>query len=475
MAPSPGDPDTILIPRKGRNHVVVIGGSIAGLVCARVLSDHFARVTVLERDSRPERPEPRKGAPQMRHAHAVLGGAKEGFCELFPGFLAELREGGAVVFDAAADVAMYHYGAWKPRFRSGMEAVCCSRPFIEWHVRRRVHALPNVEIRYEHTAESLLTTGHRGHVRGVLVKSSAGEDSLDADLVVDAAGRGSRAPRWLDALGYGRPPEEEVGIDLAYTSRILKIPPGYDRKYTAMAIYCRPPAQRGAFVFEIEGDRWLVSLPGYFGDHCPTDEAGFLEFARSLPVSEVASALLAGEPETPIVIHKIPGSRWLHYEKMKALPSGLVMLGDSVCALNPIYGQGMMVAVQCALAFRNALVQWPHTDLHGFPLHVQKELAKVIQLSWMLSTTMDLSFSKATGHRPPWLAALQWTFTSLIELTSKDEHVCRVFYDLLHARTGMEALASPKLLLPLLAHSAKRPFTPQEQRMNVGPLPLAPA
>jgi 2-polyprenyl-6-methoxyphenol hydroxylase-like FAD-dependent oxidoreductase len=459
----------------GRGHAVVIGGSIAGLVCARVLADHFARVTVLERDPRPEGPEPRKGAPQMRHAHAVLGAATDGLRELFPGFMEEMERAGAVVFDLAADIAMYHYSAWKPRFRFGSQGIVCSRPFIEWHVRRRVHDIPSIDIRYQHVAEELLTDPGQGRVTGVRVKGPGGEETLTCDLVVDTAGRGTRAPRWLEALGYGRPEEEAVGVDLAYTSRLYQVPPGRRRDWVAMVVYSKPPARRGGFVFEIEGGRWIVSLPGYFGDHCPTDDAGFLEFARSLPVPDLHDAIAGAEPLTPPSMHKIPSSRWFRYEKMKRLPDGLVMVGDSVCSLNPIYGQGMMVAIQCALALGEVLHRWPAADLHGFPHQVQKKLAAVVALSWMLSTTMDLSFPDATGKRPPWLRTLQWTFSNLIDLSSVDEGVCRIFYDLLHARRGPEALAHPALLVPLLAYSAKTPFIPREKRTRTGTIPSPPA
>ena len=59
-------------PSNFGDHAIVIGGSITGLVTARVLADHFARVTIVERDRFPDQPEFRKGVPQSRHLHALL-------------------------------------------------------------------------------------------------------------------------------------------------------------------------------------------------------------------------------------------------------------------------------------------------------------------------------------------------------------------------------------------------------------------
>jgi 2-polyprenyl-6-methoxyphenol hydroxylase-like FAD-dependent oxidoreductase len=451
---------------------IVIGNSIAGLVSARVLTDHFDEVVILERDARPEGPSPRKGVPQAHHIHVLLEGALVTLRALFPGIDEEAQRAGAGLVDVARDYAWHHYGGWKPRFHSGIESLSCTRPFLEHHIRQRVEALRGVTIRYQQVAEELIHDAARGRVTGARIRGPDGaEETLSADLVLDASGRGSRAPRWLEALGYGAPEEERVGIDLVYTSRLYDIPASFSGDWRAMAAYSRTPAgRRSGLLSEVEGHRWIVSLSGYFGDHPPTDDAGFLEFARSLPAPDLYDAIKDASPVTPAARHKIPSSRWFHYEKLARLPDGLVILGDAVCSLNPLYGQGMTAAVMEAKALAEGLER--AKSLHGFTQKFQQQVAAFLARPWMLSTVMDLRYPEAEGARPPWLAAAQWTLGNLIDLTSADAEACRLFLEVYHMRRGMGALLSPGFLASFLAYSAKSLVTPLPRRVRTGTVPL---
>ncbi|HMY17037.1 MAG TPA: hypothetical protein PKA58_12005 [Polyangium sp.] len=452
---------------------IVIGGSIAGLVAARILSDYFSKVTVIERDPRPEEPLPRKSAPQMKHAHLLLGAANEILETLHPGITTELEQAGALLLDSGADVAIYHYGKWKPRFKMDFPTIGCSRPFLEWHIRRRTEAIANIEIRYEHTVERLVPNELRTMIVGVAVKNATGESNLYGDLVVDAAGRGTRAPRWLEALGYEKPFEQDVQVDLAYTSRLYERPAQVEGNWKALAVYSRMPAQRGAFVFEVEGGRWIVSLPGYFKDHCPTDEDGFLEFARSLPVPTVYESIRNAKPLSDPVTHKIPSSRWFRYDKMKKLPERLIMVGDSVVSLNPLYGQGMMMSILGLEAVAELLEQRSKKGqgLAGLPQAAQKRIADKIVPAWLLSTTMDLRYPKAVGPRPFGFGGIQRIFNNLIDTSNDNVAACRVFYDVLHMRRGMQAIADPRLLAPLVGKSIKNVFTSSDKPADNSPVP----
>lgn len=456
-------------------HAIVIGGSVAGLAAARILADHFAEVTIIERDPRPDGPEPRKGAPQMRHVHALFLAASKGLEAMFPGFIDELRAAGALTGDFGNAYATYHYGAWKPRFTAGFEVITCSRPLIEWHIRQRVAALPNVKIRYGHAAEDLLASEDRRRITGVRVKGSGGEESLSADLVLDAAGRGSRVPRWLDALGYGRPPEQVVGIDLAYVTQVFEPSVDAQRDWNGLIIASRAPGRRGAFVLPIEGGRWLVSMTGLFGDHCPTDAEGFLEFARSLPVPQVYEAIKGATSLSAPVMHKVPSSRWFHYEKLERLPEGLLMLGDSVCALNPVYGQGITVAIQCVGELEAALAALSRGtgELRGLPSALQQRFAQLIGPAWMLSTTLDLRYPEATGKRAPGISAVQWLVATFMDMTSVDEKACRLLFDIMHVRRGPEALLQPDILFSFFTYCLRSPFVPLAARIRQGPMPRA--
>jgi 2-polyprenyl-6-methoxyphenol hydroxylase-like FAD-dependent oxidoreductase len=464
--------------RRAFGQAVVIGGSIAGLLSARVLSEHFEKVLVLERDAHPNAPETSKGTPQGRHIHAVLEAGRKTLDELFPGMVEEMVREGADLIDMGQESAWFHSGSWKARQLSGIHSILSSRPFLEWKVRCRVRALPNVELREGYNVEQLLTDAARGRVTGVRVKGPGGEETLEAALVVDASGRGSRAPQWLEALGYGQPEEEQVGIDLGYTSRFYERPPDDQRDWKILAVYARAPESwRSGFVSNVEGKRWIVSLNGYFGDHPPTTEEGFLEFARSLPTPDIYESIRNAKPLTPPVSYKIQASRWLHFERMPRFLEGFVVLGDAVCAFNPIYGQGMTVISLSAKLLGECVAEQTRTapgEVRGLARSFQKKLGKLIGVSWFLATTMDLRYPRARGRRPPGLGLVQWSVGNLIDMTSRDAEACFQFYRVLHMRDGLEVLLQPKLVASLLAYSLKSLFVPLHERANVGAMPPAP-
>ncbi len=463
--------------KRGFGQAIVIGSSITGLLSARVLSDHFEKVVLLERDTLPSGPESRKAVPQARHIHALLEAGLKVLDSLFPGLVRELEGEGVDLIDMARDAAWFQAGSWKARYEGGIQTILISRPYLEWKVRDRVAALPNVELRQECGVEELLTDASRTRITGVRVKGPRGEQTLEGELIVDASGRGSRAPHWLEALGYGRPEEEQVGIDLGYTSRLYERPAGFD-EWKILAVSGRPPeSRRAGFISNVEGGRWIVSLNGYFNDHPPTDDEGFLEFARKLPTPHLYEYIRRARPLTQPVAHKIPSSRWLHYERLARMPEGFVLLGDAVCALNPVFGQGMTVIGLAAkmLGEHVARARASPGGLHqGMSRDFQKELSGVVGLCWFLTTTMDLAYPEARGKRPFGLKLMQWSVMNIIDLTSLDARSCHQFYQVLHMRRGMEALLQPRFAASLLAYNLKSLFVPREWRANLDTLPPAP-
>ncbi|HXG68942.1 MAG TPA: FAD-dependent oxidoreductase, partial [Blastocatellia bacterium] len=253
-------------PANGNRHAIVLGGSMAGLLAARVLTDHFDRVTLIERDSFPDGPESRKGVPQGRHAHALLAKGREIVSRLFPDLMTDLVKGGATLVDIGAEARWYHFGGYKVRFQSGMVGPFMSRPFLEWHVRQRVLALKNLSHIDGCEVKGLIATEDCRRVTGVRVERRAGDDgpaTLTADLIVDATGRGSQSPKWLETLGYGRPEENVVKMNAGYTSRIYRRSPEDLHGAKAVFVLPTPPeGKRMGALFPIEGNRWLVSIGG---------------------------------------------------------------------------------------------------------------------------------------------------------------------------------------------------------------------
>jgi len=411
---------------KGYEHAVVLGASISGLLAARVLSERFRAVTIVERDRLLGAAEPRKGVPQGHHVHGLLLRGAGIVEELFPGISSALQADGAQNIDLSADWKWFHFGAYKPRFPSGITSMVQSRPLLEMHIRRRAQALPNVQTRDEHDVVELIGSPRANAITGVTIRcrKSNVQSQLEADLVVDAMGRGSRAPGWLSALGFERPEEETIRIDVHYTSRLYRRRPTDMTDAKMVFVYPSPPRERRlGSITPIEGDRWLVSLCGWLGDGAPSDEEGFLEFTRGLPTQDVYNVLRGLEPLSEIFVHKFPSNQRRRYERLKRLPDGFIAIGDAVCSVNPIYGQGMTNIALGAAILRKTLEQ----DQKALPRRYFQQLGRAIEVPWALSVSEDLRYPEIIGDRSRVLRFLHWYADRLHGVASQDTEVHRTF------------------------------------------------
>jgi 2-polyprenyl-6-methoxyphenol hydroxylase-like FAD-dependent oxidoreductase len=381
--------------RARSGHAVVIGGSMAGLVTARVLADRFEVVTIVERDELPGGPQTRKGVPQGRHAHGLLAAGEQVLAELFPGIVDELVDGGAVRLDFAPGARWFQAGGYRTTTTNQqLYATFFSRPFLEDVVRRRVLALDNVTLRPGSVAT--LATRH-GAVAGVALADGT---ELASDLVVDASGRGSQATRWMEALGYDAPPVSHVKIDMGYATRLLRRTPDHPQHTAIVTISAPADGERLGVMFPIEGDRWILTLCGFHGDHSPTDDDGFLAFAESLPTPDIADVLRTAEPLTPVMTHRLPSSQWRHFERCKRVPAGFLALGDSICSFNPIYGQGMSSAALQA-ATLGKVIDKVGAQSPRLPKAFYAKAKKVISVPWQIAAGADFTMPETTGPKPP--------------------------------------------------------------------------
>ncbi|HEX6337895.1 MAG TPA: FAD-dependent oxidoreductase [Jiangellaceae bacterium] len=377
---------------------VVLGGGIAGLLSARVLAEFFDQVTLVDRDDLAGAHADRRGVPQGRHIHAVPAGGHRALEELFTGLTRELVQHGVPAFDVLADARLYFGGHWMSRARSGLQMLSVTRPFLESQIRARVLALPNVTVPGPCDVVGLEVDSDGRRVTGVTVFGRAdgsAAEVLPADLVVDATGRGSRTPRWLHTIGYAAPEEERVGIDLAYTTSMYRLPAAVLDGDLGCLIAPTPEAPRGGAMACVEGNRWIVTLNRVGGGPLPTEPAGFAEFAGSLPVPDIHGAIRDAEPVAGPWAYRFPANRWRRYDLLPRWPAGLLVLGDAVCCLNPVYGQGMTVAAQQALALRAALGDGRALDTQ----RIVREIARVVAGPWAIATGGDLSFPQAAGRR----------------------------------------------------------------------------
>ncbi|MEY9211900.1 FAD-binding protein [Thermobifida halotolerans] len=431
------------------DRAVVLGAGMAGLLTARVLADAYAQVLVVERDRVSGPAAPRRGVPQGRHVHGLLARGQQILDELFPGFTEEMTDAGVPTGDLGQLRWFFHGRRLQPA-GTGLVCVSATRPLLEHRVRERVRALPGVSFLEEHDILDLVTTPDRGRVTGVRVRhrtEGGAEEVLESDLVVDATGRGSRTPVWLEQLGYSRPDEERIKIDLTYTTRIYRLP-GEEVLRGDLSInpVSSPTHRRGAFLSRIEGDRCIVSLTGVLGDSPPTDPDGFLEFARSLPVPDVYEAIRDAEPLTDPVSFHYPTSVRRRYERLGRFPDRLLVTGDAVCSFNPVYGQGMTVAALEALTLREHLRRGAHPS----PLPFLKDVSGVIDVPWQTSAGSDLGFPEVEGPRSP-AVRLANAYVGLVHAAAaRDGAVTRTFMRVAGLVDPMGELMRPRMLLRVL-------------------------
>jgi 2-polyprenyl-6-methoxyphenol hydroxylase-like FAD-dependent oxidoreductase len=442
-----------------RRHAVVVGGSLAELLAARVLADHFDSVTLLDRDRLPESPASRKGLPQGRHVHALLERGRAALERFFPGLTGELVRAGAEPLDATRDVAWMNPYGWYVRAPGNLLLLSSTRDLIDWGVRSRVAALPNVHIQQEADVTGLGRGWHNGaRIAGVRLRSRAAEADGDrggaelaADLVVVADGRNSRLPGWLAALGY-QPPEQTVFNSFqGYASRLYRPPAAFASDWKALYIQQAPPGDpRGGLVAPVEGGRWLVSLVGGDGDYPPTDEAGFLAFARSLRSPALYKAVAEAEPLSPIAGQRATENRLRHYDRLGRFPDGVVAVGDAVCAFNPVYGQGMTAAALGAEVLDRWLREAASHHGPGRGRVFQRRLARATAAAWQLAAGADYRFRTTEGPPPGRLARLAGGYLAeVMRAATRRPWLRRRLAEVLHLLRPPSALFGPGVLARL--------------------------
>lgn len=427
---------------------VVLGGSMAGLLAARVLSDSYTEVVVVDRDALSGVTSARRGVPQGRHVHGLLARGQQILDELLPGFTSEAVAAGVPTGDLG-ELRWYFNGRRLAPGTTGLTCVSAARPVLEDLVRRRVEALDAVELREGHDILGLVASADRGRVTGVRVQRRApgsAPEEIAADLVVDATGRGSRTPVWLDELGYGRPPEDRIRIGLSYTTRVFRLcDESVLRDDLSINPVSSPSHRRGAFLSRIEDGKVAVSLTGVLGDVAPTDHEGYLEWARSLPVPDVHDAIKDAEPVTDAVTHRYPYSQRRHYEQLERLPDGLLVVGDAACSFNPVYGQGMTVAALEALTLREHLGRGEPR-----PRAFQADVAAVIEMPWQSSAGGDLAFPEVDGPRPLMVRVMNGYMSRLQAAATRDGRITRTFMRVAGMVDPPQALMAPAMVLRVL-------------------------
>ncbi|MCX4682133.1 FAD-dependent monooxygenase [Streptomyces sp. NBC_01433] len=423
---------------------VVLGGSFAGLLAARVLHDFAEEVTIVEPDHE-RAPATRSGAPHRDQLHALLAMGHEQLERLFPALTDEMVEVGAQL-GSGEQIQFYTDGRLKPSVPDA-RMIGATRTFIEDHIRRRVLDLPRIKV-LPHRSTGVRV--HAGRVDTVSYVTAEGHrDELPADFTVDAMGRSSRLGRWLENEGWPAPRVERMQIDLGYaTARFHR---GHELPDTVVAHSTPGPASNylpsvcepGALT-AVENDRWNVVLAGYTGYRPTSNPAAFLTRMRRCvaPIQQVADLCeMDGEPTT----FHVRDSRRRHYQDVPRLPGGLAVVGDAFVSVNPIYGQGLTLSALHASALDRYLRTGasPHRPATGY----FRRANTVVNAAWTLSTTADLAQPHVTGPYPLGYPVVRWAADRVTEASIVDAQINRTFMDVLHMRRHPRALTHPRILL----------------------------
>ena len=449
------------------DRAIVVGASIAGLLTARVLADHFGQVTIVDRDVLRPDPVPRAGVPQSRHLHAMLPRGLQIIEAYFPGLSRQMQVAGAVPMDTGADIPWLTPQGWGMKVRSGLVALSSTRDFLECHIRRRVKELGNVEF-CPGTEVTGLLRAESGRIIGVRTRGRNGfrvfdERALKSDLVVIASGRQSTVAKWFSDVSLEVPPTSVIDAHIGYASRIYRRSRHYNFLWQALILQPAPPGvTRGGLIFAVEDDQWQVTLLGGDRDYPPTDESAFLEFARSLRSPELYDAIRDLKPLTPISGYRSTENRRYYFERVKEWPEGLIVTGDAACAFNPVYGQGMTAAALEAAALSRLLMEYSGEG--GLGRAFQAQLADIVKSPWTLATSADLRFLSVQGAKAGFATRLMHRYVDrVLHLGTIDAWARQRFLEVQGMMREVSAILKPDMLWRVAVRSFGYPGMQQLQ------------
>ncbi|HEV3039527.1 MAG TPA: hypothetical protein VHA33_17270 [Candidatus Angelobacter sp.] len=426
-----------------RKHAIVVGAGIGGLLFARTLSDCFERVTILERDSLSDDQEPRKGIPQGRHPHGLLAGGCRAMEALLPGLVDDFKAAGAVTLVAGLNrVEMPDYHPF-PQRDAGFCSYGLSRPLLELCVRRRVQSIANISWEQKTAVERLQHESEE--ITGVMLRDGR---SLPAELVIDASGGGELTLRALDEMGYVRPRETTIGVDLHYATAYFDVPEDHVPDWKMLITYSnRPPdGFKGVLMSMMEGNRWICGLAWQGENEAPADRESYVDFTRNLRTQTCYNVIKNARMLGKIVGYFFRESCHRHFSELASFPKGLLPVADAICRFNPVYGQGMSVAALEAEAFRE-LLKTAQGDWHGLTRAFLQQSDQIIAGPWNMAALPDLAQACTRGERPPNIKQLLKFGTAFTELAARDEYVYKLRLEIISLLKPYSALMSDPVVM----------------------------
>jgi 2-polyprenyl-6-methoxyphenol hydroxylase-like FAD-dependent oxidoreductase len=448
--------------RVAATEALIVGGGHAGMLAVQALLGRAGKITVVERDRYPDAPVFRAGVPQARHLHGLAYGGQRALENLLPGIMPTLMAAGARLVVPPRDVVVHTASGWHHRFGfTRFPMVSCTRPLLDFVVRTRVLAEAAGSATQVEVLEGTEVTGLAGasdRVTGARVRSRGAdqpERELSADLVVDASGRGSRAPKWFEALGLPAPAEEIVDAQLAYATRLYRFPVEPD---DGVLLQPEPQLRRGGVLMPVEDGRWLVTLSGFTGIRPPTDEDTFLDYAATLAHPHLHRVLKTAEPLSPVYGFLDTSNRRRRYERRGAAPDGFVAVGDAAASFDPVYGQGMTAGALHAVALRDAVAK--DGLRRGLSASAQRAIARASAMPWRTATAVDRAYLKAAADEAGNTASAsmperlsQWFNERLLGHATTNERVAEVVHGVYQLALPPARLLSPAVILRILLMS----------------------
>ncbi|MCM3669185.1 FAD-dependent monooxygenase [Mesobacillus maritimus] len=435
------------------SRAIVIGGGVAGKLSARVLADYFEEVMIIEKDHKQDQPQNRSGVPQGLHGHALLKSGEEILEEFFPGIIDELQDSGAVSANFSRDLAWFHHGSWKIRSHSQLMTIQQSRPFLEYHIQKRLQHISNVHSIYGAKPLRLVLDAKKTSIAGIEYQTEEGKvEEIDANLVIDASGAATFTTQWLKKNGIATPPIDEIQVNLCYASRAYEHLSPEDRDWKGLLVYPNPPHQmRGGGMYQIEANKWMVTLFGYGLDSPPKTDKEFLEHAAILDHPSFFGAIIDGKPASEVNIYRFPKMRRFRYEKMENLPNGLIVIGDALCRIDPVFAQGMSLSALEAKQLEKVLKQaTKHQSLEAISKKAHQEFQRVLSIPWLIASIEDFRFPHTTGNRFFGLSFLQGYIKRVMLACSDNQIVYEKFMNVLHLKAHPATLFAPKMIKSIL-------------------------
>jgi 2-polyprenyl-6-methoxyphenol hydroxylase-like FAD-dependent oxidoreductase len=422
----------------------VLGGSIAGLLAARVLADHARHVVIVERDA-VDGNAPRAGVPQGRQVHNLLTGGRMQLERWFPGLTQEAQEAGAVL--SGPDEFANYIDDVRLQTTRNTSMLTSSRPLLESLIRHRTLAMRGVEI----VTGRVIGLAYDGDaVTGVRYVTDEGERVDGADFVVDATGRASRVEEWLEQGGRPRLGQEHVPAGVRYVTARFERSAAWSGPLVALARRSPRPGSddglRAALANAIEDRQWMVMLCGYgdYGRGMTREE--FIARCAQLPApfSEAATSPVIGD----LVPYRYPDSRRRTFADLERFPARLVCVGDAAASFNPVFAQGMSSAALHASCLSEYLRSDPELSAPAREFFALQKV--VVDAAWQHSTSGDLARLGGRHKASAQIRLERWLGRQVLTASLHDTTISEVVRAVTDLLVHPSALVRPRIVVRAL-------------------------